>query len=87
MPSIYVALIHYPVVNKSGDVKKTELLERNALGGFTEDVYNAVRTDDRLFGGIVKELLNDLRGFITSKPGAFIFCRSFPEKTSEVFAV
>ena len=45
-------------INKSGDVKKTELIERNASGGFTELIYNAIKTDDQLFKDIVQELLD-----------------------------
>ncbi len=44
-------------INKSGDVKKTELIQRNATGGFTEKIYNTIKTDDQLFKDIVQELL------------------------------
>jgi len=45
-------------INKSGDVKKTELIERNATGGFIEEIYTAIKTDDQLFKDIVQELLD-----------------------------
>lgn len=46
------------IVNKSGDVRKTELIKRNARGGFTEEIYNTIKTDDQLFKDIVQELLD-----------------------------
>ena len=45
-------------INKSGDVKKTELIERNAAGGFTPEIFDAIKTDEQLFRDIVQELLD-----------------------------
>jgi len=46
-------------INKSGDVKKSELIRHNAFGGFTEPVYQEIKKDPTLFKKIVQKLLDD----------------------------
>lgn len=45
------------LVNNSGDVRKTELREKNIKGGFTPDVYQLLKTNSIIRNKIIYELL------------------------------
>ena len=44
--------------NKSGDVKKSDLIKSNIKGGFKREIYERLRKDNQLFYAIVQEILN-----------------------------
>lgn len=43
----------------SGDAKKSQLLQKNAHGGFPEKTYNTLKKDPSLFSSVVQKLLDD----------------------------